>query len=249
MTNIAFIGTSTCIPDAGSEVASSIINGKHLVDTGWCSALAMRQYDFDPLAIESIILTHLHQDHYLGLPPLLFFAGLRQRDDTGAKPLRIIGPRDHLEEVVHAALTFLQIPRFPQLKVDYTLVPLTPGDSFDLDGLHFDTCAAKHVGGTGDPEQALVFRVTDAAGRASFAFTGDTSFHPPIADFAKGLPVLIHDACHTGPRDAAAIAKAAGVGRLLLIHYPKAKANQILAEATPVFPHTFLAREGETIEV
>lgn len=249
MTNIAFIGTSTCIPDVGSEVASLIIDGKHLVDTGWCSALAMREHGFDPLAIESVILTHLHQDHYIGLPHLLFFAGLRRRDDTGAKPLRIIGPRDHLEEVVDSALSFLQIPRFPQLRVDYTLVPLAAGDSFDLDGLHFDTCAAKHAGGSGDSEQALVFRATDAAGQASFAFTGDTSFHPPIANLAKGLPLLIHDACHTRPKDAAAIARAAGVGRLLLIHYPKAKADQILAEATQVFPHTFLAREGETTEV
>jgi len=167
---------------------------------------------------------------------LLFFAGLRRRNDTGAKPLRVIGPRDHLEEVVEAALSFLQIPRFPQLEVDYTLVPLTPGESFDVDDLHFDTCAAKHVGGSGDPEQALVFRATDTAKQASFAFTGDTSFHPPIAEFAKGLPLLIHDGAHTRPREAATIAAMAGAGRLLLIHYPRAKGEQLLAEAREVFP-------------
>ena len=171
--NIAFIGTSTCIPDVGSEVASFIIDGKHLVDTGWCSALAMREHGFDPLAIESVILTHLHQDHYIGLPHLLFFAGLRQRGGTGARPLRIIGPRDHLEKVVDAAATFLQISRFPEIAADYALVPLTAGQSFDLGDLHFSTCAAKHVSGSGNPQQALAYRVTHTATGDGFAFTGD----------------------------------------------------------------------------
>jgi len=246
---ITFIGTSTCIPDKGSEVASFIINQKHLVDTGWCSALRMREYGFDPLGIESIILTHLHQDHYIGLPHLLFFAGLRKRNDRGAKPLRIIGPRNHLEEVVNAAMSFLQIPRFPELKVDYTLVPLAAGDSFDLASLHFTTCAARHVSGKGSPEPALVYKVTDTAAGAAFAFTGDTSFHAPIADFARGLPLLIHDAAHTSAKDAGTIAERAGVGRLMLIHYSQAKADQLLNEARRVFPDSFLAREGETIEV
>ncbi|OHE77176.1 MAG: hypothetical protein A2107_10855 [Verrucomicrobia bacterium GWF2_62_7] len=65
---ITIIGDSSCIPDLRREVACFLINGKHLVDTGWCAALRMREYGFDPLALESIILTHFHQDHYIGLP-------------------------------------------------------------------------------------------------------------------------------------------------------------------------------------
>ena len=75
--NITFLGTSSCIPDIGSETASFVVNGIHLIDTGWYTALGMRQYGLDPLALESIILTHLHQDHYLGLAGLLFTIGLR----------------------------------------------------------------------------------------------------------------------------------------------------------------------------
>jgi len=86
-----------------------LINGKHLVDTGWCAALKMREYGFDPLALESIILTHFHQDHYLGLPQLLFFVGLRKRPGL---LLNIAGPSENLQRVVEAADAFLQVPRF-----------------------------------------------------------------------------------------------------------------------------------------
>src|SRR5690606_27377855 len=78
---ITIIGQSTCIPDHEHEAACALIDGKHLVDTGWCSAQVMRAYGFDPLALESILLTHLHQDHYLGLPALLFYHGLRGQGD------------------------------------------------------------------------------------------------------------------------------------------------------------------------
>jgi len=90
------IGDSSCVPDVGHDSACFLINGKHLVDTGWCSALNMRRYGVDPLSLESIILTHFHQDHYLGLPQLLFFMGLRKR--RGPR-LKIIGPDQHLEKV------------------------------------------------------------------------------------------------------------------------------------------------------
>lgn len=247
--NITFVGTSTCTPDVGSEVASFVIDRKHLVDAGWCAALAMRRYALDPLEIESVILTHLHQDHYLGLPALLFFTGLRGRGRPDRKPVRIIGPGEHLQEVVDAAVRFLQIPRFPEIAPDYTLLPLRPGDEFELGQLRVATCAAKHVSGAGRPEPALAYRVTDPASGASFAFSGDTSFHPPIADLAKGLPLLIHDGAHTRPGQAAEVAKMAGVHRLLLIHYSKTRADEILTEAQQVFPNSDLAREGESLDL
>lgn len=35
---ITIIGDSSCIPDLRHEAACFLINGKHLVDTGWCAA-------------------------------------------------------------------------------------------------------------------------------------------------------------------------------------------------------------------
>ena len=246
---ITFVGESTCIPDVGREMACFLINGKHLVDTGWYAALKMREYGFDPLALESIILTHLHQDHYIGLPQLLFFNGLRKQRRESSPPLNIIGPAEYLERVVKAAVEFLQVYRFPELQVNHKLIPLRPGETAELDDLRLDTTAANHVSGHHRPEMALVYKVTQKSDGACFAFTGDTHYHPPIADFVKGVPLLIHDGAHTSARDAATIARTAGVRRLLLIHYTQAHAERLLTDARAVFPKTDLARAGETIGV
>lgn len=247
--NITFIGDSSCIPDVGREMACFLINGKHLVDTGWCAALTMRQYGFDPLKLESVMLTHLHQDHYIGLPHVLFFIGLRKPKKPDSPPLHLIGPGEHLERVVKAAVEFLQTPRFPELAVNYRLVPLTTGDRFELPDLRLETFPARHVSGHQRPEQALVYKVTEKGSGACVAFTGDTHYHRPIAEFVKGVPLLIHDGAHTSAKDAATIAKAAGVGKLLLIHYLQGHADRLLAEARAVFPSTELAKAGSTVAV
>ena len=248
---IKFIGTSTCIPDIGSEVASFLINGKILVDTGWCNVLKMREYGFDPFNIKYLILTHLHQDHYIGLPQLLFYFGIKKSggEYSSKIPFTIIGPSKYLKEVVNKAIEFLQISRFPELSVDLNLVPLSPGESYRGNGFRLDTINAKHVSGRNIPEEDLVCRFTELTTKKCVAFTGDTSFHPPIADFVKNVPLLIHDACHSLPKQAATIAKMADVGLLYLIHYPEKKCKEILAEARKVFSHSFLAKEGEEIEI
>jgi len=246
---ITFVGTSSCIPAIESDTASFVINDRHLVDTGWYAALRMRQYGLDPLGLESVILTHLHQDHYLGLASLLFFIGLRGPEGTTVPPLRIIGPRDHLRRVVHAAFDYLQLPRFPELKVNYQLMELQEGDACQLSDLRLDTCAARHVSGKGNPEQALSYRVTDPATGVSFAFSGDTSFHPPLVEFAKGVAVLIHDAAHSPAHKAATIAQMAEARQLFLIHYSLDKAESLLAEARKIFPETYLARDGDKVVI
>ncbi len=247
--NITFIGTSSCVPAIGSETASLVINETHLVDTGWYAALGMRRYGFDPLRLESIILTHLHQDHYLGLAGLLFIIGLRGSKRPSAQPLSILGPEEYLEQVVDAALQYLQFPRFPELRVDHVLVPLQAGESCDLGGLQLDTCAANHVSGKGNPEPALAYKVTEPATGATLVLSGDTSFHPPLADFAKGVPLLIHDGAHPSAQEAARIAKMARVERLLLIHYSPDDDEALLAAARAVFPNTDLAHDGQTVTV
>lgn len=246
---ITFIGSSTCIPDRGHEVSSLLINGKHLVDTGWCSVLKMREYDFNPLNVESLVLTHLHQDHYLGLPHLLFYLGLKRNQYSNATPLHIIGPAEHLKTVVNSALSFLQISRFPELKVDFELVPLIPGENYKTEEFYLETQSAAHISGANIPEQALVYKFTELDTNKSFAYTGDTSFHSLIAKFAKNLPLLIHDACHSSAKEAANIAKMAQVKSLYLIHYSLKRGVELLNTAREIFPNSFLAEEGETLEV
>jgi ribonuclease BN (tRNA processing enzyme) len=86
--------------------------------------------------------------------------------------------------------------------------------------------------------------------------------------FSQGADLLIHDAQythqeyaggkvptqgwgHSTPQMAAGIAKAAGVGQLVLFHHDPTHGDKVLAEveasAKELFPNTILAREGLTL--
>jgi ribonuclease Z len=94
--------------------------------------------------------------------------------------------------------------------------------------------------------------------------SGDTIPCDGMIDFAKGSDVLIHDGTfaddfkdrankygHSTARQAALIAKKAGVGKLFLVHIsPRYKDGMILErEAREIFENSFVARDLMEIEV
>ena len=102
--------------------------------------------------------------------------------------------------------------------------------------------------------------VTDPAPKPkSYAYSADTLYNPEIAVKVKGVDLLYHEATylkdleeraalrfHCTTIQAAAIAKSAGVGHLLIGHFSSKydKLDEFLQEAREVFPNTDLALEG-----
>ncbi len=95
------------------------------------------------------------------------------------------------------------------------------------------------------------------AGRR-IVYTGDTRPMESMKNFARGADVLIHETTtdssyepqvnefgHSSSRQAAEIARDAGVGRLFLFHYsPRVNdLDVLLREARSVFPESYLSRE------
>ncbi len=97
-----------------------------------------------------------------------------------------------------------------------------------------------------------------------YAFCSDTLYTPALADLVRGANVLYHEATfledmhvraaqthHSTARQAAQLARDAGVGRLLLGHFSsRYKALEpLLHEAQAVFPTAELATEGLMVSV
>ncbi|MDD5698754.1 MAG: MBL fold metallo-hydrolase [Victivallaceae bacterium] len=248
---ITFIGTASCVPGKNEEVASFVVNDHFLVDTGWCNVLKLEDSGIDVNRLEYLYLTHLHQDHYLGLPQLLFYLAIKKIQGTypAGRTFKIIGPSRHIEAVVEAAVRLLQINRFPSLRIKLEIIPLSPGKTYKSKTFSLETIPAGHSSGDGNMEEAFISKFTERSTGKAFVFTGDTHYHPPVADFAKGLPVLIHDACHTSAEAAAEVAQKAGVNKLFLIHAPSKEMDKIIKAARKIFPSTFPAVEKKIIEI
>ena len=97
-----------------------------------------------------------------------------------------------------------------------------------------------------------------------YAFCSDTAYYPPVVPQIEGADLLYHEATfsekdlpranetfHSTARQAATIARDAHVKRLIIGHYSARYDNldDILREASEVFPATTLAAEGMCINL
>lgn len=98
----------------------------------------------------------------------------------------------------------------------------------------------------------------------SYAYCSDTAYHEPIIEQLQGVDLLYHEATfvteheeraqetfHSTGKQAARIAKQAGVHKLVIGHFSARYENlhPLLDEARAVFPNTELALEGETFGI
>lgn len=106
--------------------------------------------------------------------------------------------------------------------------------------------------------------VTPADPPRSYAYMSDTRYIPNLWEKVKGVTVLYHESTYTSDQEdrakiynhstakqAAMVAKAAGVGKLLLGHY-SARYNDetvLLKEAKEIFEESYLTNEGMVISV
>ncbi len=190
--------------------------------------------------LDLVFITHLHSDHVLELGPLLhtaWTAGL-------AKPVAVHGPRG----LNRYWRKFLQSMDFD---IEIRIADEGRPDIRDLVSVHeFEEGQVFAEGGLGvsalrvdHPPVTECYALRFEHGGKSVVFSADTAFFPPLAGFANGADILVHEAMledgvarlvartgngarlrehllasHTFAADAGRIATEAGAGHLVLNH-------------------------------
>jgi phosphoribosyl 1,2-cyclic phosphodiesterase len=209
----------------------------------------------------TVLLSHVHWDHIQGLP---FFGPLYA---PGTK-LRIAGgaPATPLRESLRRQMS---APNFP---VDWNDLPSTIEAVEMRDGARMQVGPAEvRVARANHPDAVLAYRI-DHGGR-SVVYATDTEHYacvdPRLVSLARDADVLIYDAQylpeeyagaqgpsrvgwgHSTYEAGAALAKAAGVGRLVLFHHDPTRTDagvQAIEErAREAFEDVVAAREGMTL--
>ncbi|MEP9364100.1 MBL fold metallo-hydrolase [Nocardioides sp. CN2-186] len=216
-----------------------------LLDLGSGALGALHKYA-DPLAVDAVLLSHLHADHCLDLAG---YYVLRKYHPDGAQPrIPVWGPVGTADRMARA----------------YDL-PLDPGmtEEFDfrewegpveLGPFTIEPVPVAH------PVPAFGLRVS--ADGATVAYTGDTGPCPALDDVARDADLLLAEASfrsadsnppdlHLTGTDSGQVAARSGTKRLVLTHVPPwhdpqdALAEAVTAYAGPVE----LARAGATYDL
>lgn len=88
---VTFIGTSASVPSASRGTSATLIargGARWLVDCGEGTQRQLLRSGLGLTDVDAILLTHLHGDHFLGLPGLFKTYGLRGRE----RELLLVGP-------------------------------------------------------------------------------------------------------------------------------------------------------------
>ena len=195
-----------------------------------------------------LVLTHFHLDHVVGLG---YFPGLR---GAGGFPPRIWGPAAAISDrSSEEVLRRLCGPPFSDADFGLTareVRELAVGEQ----QIGPFTVTARRQEGHSTPTLALRFG-------DGLTYCTDTPYDEGNVELARGSRVLVHEAwflegarreheIHSSGREAGAIAAAAGVERLVLIHLdPLGGHEAILDEARGAFPAAELGVDGLEIEL
>jgi ribonuclease BN (tRNA processing enzyme) len=155
-----------------------------LVDFGASSLVAMRARDVAPDSIDGIILTHLHGDHFGGLPWLLIDA---QYVSKRTRPLVVAGPRGTEARFVTATEALYADSTKSERNFELSFIEYEERKPRDIGGVNVTAFEVKHPSGA--PPYALRFE----CGGKVLAFTGDTGWVEVLLDVARDADLFISE--------------------------------------------------------
>lgn len=184
---LRFLGSGDAFGSGGRFQACLLLDGADepvLIDCGATSLTAMKRARVDPSSIGCVVLSHLHGDHFGGIPFLILDGQFSRRE----RPLLIAGPPG------------------VRARMDATMEALFPGSTevtrrFAVEYVELHDRAPTSIG----PATVTPFAVEHASGAPAFAlrieyggktlaYSGDTEWTESLLDAARGADLFVCEA-------------------------------------------------------
>jgi ribonuclease BN (tRNA processing enzyme) len=216
---ISFVGSGDAFGNGGRFQTCIRLHGDEytaLVDCGATSLTAMKAQHVDPGEVDAVLLSHLHGDHFGGLPFLVLDGQFTRR----TRPLTVLGPTGTAERLHAAMETLYPGSAAVQRRYPLRVVELDGGGRVEVGPLTVRSWQVDHASGA--PALALQAHL----GEARFGYSGDTAWTETVLDAADGTDVFACEAYtyqnpvryHLDLADLRAHGHQLATGRLILTH-------------------------------
>ncbi|MSU67162.1 MAG: MBL fold metallo-hydrolase [Opitutaceae bacterium] len=268
-TQVILLGTGTpnAEPARSGPATAIVVNGAvYLVDSGPGIVRRAAAAKLSMPALQHVFFTHLHSDHTLGYPDLIFSPWVLERN----APLEAYGPpglramTDHLRAAWQEDIDMRLDGGEPSNKTGWrvNVHEITAGVVYRDANVTVKAFAVPH----GTWKHAFGYRFETAD--RTIVISGDTTFTPEMIEQARGADVLVHEAYsevglktralpwqkyhaafHTSSSDVARIAREAKP-KLLVLHHLVLSGQppeQVLREVTASYTGKVVI--GQDLEV
>jgi ribonuclease BN (tRNA processing enzyme) len=185
---IRFVGTGDAFGSGGRSqtcIHLSLAGEALLVDCGATSVAALKAQGQDLGAIGAVAITHLHGDHFGGLPFLILDGQFSHRTSS----LLIAGPPGTPARLAQAMESLFPGSTSVQRRFDIEITELVPdGTPVGLGAATVRSWEVEHASGA----PSLALRVD--LGRASFGYSGDSQWTSALAEAARGTDLFAAEA-------------------------------------------------------
>jgi ribonuclease BN (tRNA processing enzyme) len=165
----------TCIALAVDDVPRA------LVDCGATSLTALRRQQLEPNEIETIVITHLHGDHFGGLPFLILDGQFRRR----TRDLTVVGPPGTEERLTQAMETLYPGSSQVQRRFEVKVIEHSDRRPQEVGDLRITPFEVRHASGA----PAYAVRLQTSVG--SLTYSGDTEWTDALLDAADDVDLFL----------------------------------------------------------
>ncbi len=185
---LRFVGCGDALGSGGRNNTCFHVTGaaiNFLIDCGASSLPALQRLGIARDAIDLVLITHFHGDHFAGLPFLLLDAQFNRR----SRPLVIAGPQGIEARLAQVMEALFEHSSTTRQRFDLSVFALKPEETREFGAVKVTPYPVVH-GSSGGP--FLAYRI-EAEGRV-IAYSADTEWTETLIPLARDADLFIAEA-------------------------------------------------------